>query len=232
MTEAQNRIIRLARKLFALAEKAGSAEEAHSAAMKARTLLSEHSLTMSDVEISNVEESLECREESHTLTTSHAPSWVKILFGGVRRGFGCDGFFSRTYNTETQTARSTTVFVGVEPDVSLALFTFTYLYRIGKRAPGMYKKKEKQKTQWRMGFAVAINKRLQRYEQTSQEKALVPIKEGLVKQYMAIIHPGLVPMLPPKFKRESAAFIAGYNHGRNVSLDTPVGASKNLLAIS
>lgn len=236
MNQAQDRIIRIARKLFALAAKAGTQEEAHSAAMKARALLSEYSLSMSDVELAQLEAEMECREERRTLTTAYTPSWVKTLFSGVRRGFGCGGFFSFEHCKNYQT-RSAVVFVGVEPDVSLAAFTFDYLYRVGKRCPGMAKKKEKQKNQWRMGFAVALANRLmeyQRQEQTAQENALVPVKDGLITSYVETRYPDLVPSRPiAKTRRVTKAFHAGFVHGSTIALNTPVGgAGKALLAIS
>lgn len=232
MNQTQDRIIRVARKLFALAAKAGTQEEAHRAAMKARELLSEYSLTMSDVDMAQAEAEMKCREERQTLTTTYTPSWVKNLFCAVRRGFGCDGFLSSTLTATTQ-ARSVIVFLGVEPDVSLASFTFEYLYRIGKRAPGMAGKKEKQKNQWRRGFAVALYSRLVQHEETPQEKALVPIKHTLIGQYKALRHPDLVPALPPaKIDRVTKAFQAGYAHGKAVPMHTPVaGAGGKPLAI-
>lgn len=236
MNQAQERIVRLAHKLFALAAKAGTQEEAHSAAMKARALLSEYSLSMSDVDLARAEAEMECREESRTLTTSYTPSWVKVLFSAVRRGFDCGGFYSYECAVSNRT-HSVMVFVGVEPDISLASFTFEYLYRIGKRCPRMEKRTEKQKNQWRMGFAVALSHRLVRYrrlELSAQENALVPVKEGMINNYIGSRYPELVPARPPaKQRRSTKAFQAGFVHGFGIPLNTPVsGTGKPLLAIS
>ncbi len=121
MNENQERIIRIVRKLFDLSSGAGTPEEAQSAAMKARRLLSEYSLSLSDVELQKAARELSCSERRQTLTTIYAPSWVKILFGGVRRGFGVEGFFAHVG------AKRAVTFVGVEPDLSLASYTFEYL---------------------------------------------------------------------------------------------------------
>jgi hypothetical protein len=234
MNQAQDRIIRIARKLFALAAKSGTYEEAHSAAMKARALLSEYHLSMTDVELASAEAEMECREERRTLTTPHIPSWVKVLFGGVRRGFGCDGFLSMDMpNWQT---RGAVVFIGVEPDLSLAAFTFDYLYRVGKRCPGMAKKKERAKNQWRMGFAMALSDRLKRHQSqalTAQENALVPVKESLIAGYMERVHPDLVAARPAaKPRRVTNAFRAGFVHGRTIALNTPIESGQKPLAIA
>ena len=223
MNAEQERVLRLVRKLFDLSNGAGTQEEAQSAAVKARQLLSEYSLTMSDVEIQAAAESLSGSEHEQPLTTKHAPSWVKILFGGVRTGFGVEGFFN------SADERKTVIFVGVEPDVSLASYTFGYLYRIGKSCPGMRKKKERQKNQWRMGFATALYWRLRAYqenEQSKQEMALVPIKGRISKSYIASKYPDLVKMAPVnKVRTTTKAYQAGYEEGRRVQFGKPVGSN-------
>jgi hypothetical protein len=192
--------------------------------MKARELLSEYSLTMSDVELQASKKSLLCRERRQSLATSHAPSWVKLLFGGVRTGFGVEGFFSRVND------RRCIVFVGVEPDVSLASYTFDFLYRVGKSCPGMHKKKERQKNQWRMGFATALAGRLRAYqsnEQSKQEKALVPVKSKITESYIESKYPDLVKMAPVKKVRPTKAYQAGLEEGRRVQWGKPVGSNDN-----
>lgn len=222
MNAEQERILRIVRKLFDLSNGAGTQEEAESAAIKARKLLSEYSLAMSDVELQAAAESLSCSEHRQPLTTRYAPSWVKLLFGGVRMGFGVEGFFS------SADERDAVIFVGVEPDVSLASYTFGYLYRIGKSCPGMRKKKERQKNQWRMGFATALCWRLRAYqdnEQSRQEKALVPVKDRISKDYIASRYPDLVKMAPVKKVRTTKAYQAGYEEGRRVQWGKPVGSN-------
>ncbi|MGE4539235.1 MAG: DUF2786 domain-containing protein [Desulfovibrio sp.] len=220
MNEKQERILRIVRKLFDLSNGAGTQEEAQSAAMKARALLSEYSLSMSDVELQAAVEELSCGERQQPLTTPHVPSWVKILFGGVRRGFGVEGIFTWLGEKRAVT------FVGVEPDLSLASYTFGFLYRVGKRAPGMQKKRERQKNQWRMGFAYALLSRFNEYqhhEQSGQEMALMPMKYDLARDYIADRYPDLVKSVPVKKVRPTKAYQAGYTEGRRVQWGQPVG---------
>ncbi len=220
MSEKQERILRVVRKLFDLANGAGTPEEAQSAAMKARRLLSEYSLSMSDVELQAAAEELACGERRQPLTTTYAPSWVKVLFGGVRMGFGVEGFFTWAGK------KSAVTFVGVEPDLSLAAYTFEYLYRVGKSCPGMQKKRERQRNQWRMGFVTALAYRFSEYqhqEQSRQEVALVPIKNRLAKSYIASKYPALVKMAPVNKVRTTKAYQAGFAEGQRVQWGTPVG---------
>lgn len=225
MNAEQERILRIVRKLFDLSNGAGTQEEAESAAIKARKLLSEYSLAMSDVELQAAADSLPCSEHRQPLATKHAPSWVKLLFGGVRMGFGVEGFFSSAGD------RNSVVLVGVEPDVSLASYTFGYLYRVGKSCPGMNKNKERQKNQWRMGFATALVWRFRIYqdnEQTNQEKALVPVKNKIAKGYIESRYPDLVKMAPVKTVRTTKAYRAGFEEGQRVRWGKPVGGTGNV----
>jgi hypothetical protein len=220
MNEKQERILRIVRKLFDLSNGAGTQEEAQSAAMKARSLLSEYSLSMSDVELQAAAEELSCDERTQPLTTTYAPSWVKILFAGVCRGFGVEGFFAGIGE------KSAVTFVGVEPDLSLASYTFLFLYRIGKRAAGMQKKRERQKNQWRAGFANALFFRFLNYqlhEQSKQETALVPVKNEIIRSYISSNHPNLVEMAPAAKSRHTKAYAAGFAEGRRVQWGQPVG---------
>jgi hypothetical protein len=222
MTDAQERIIRIARKLFALAAKAGTQEEAESAAMKARALLSEYSLQISEVELRQIETDMHCLEKEQRLTTTYVPSWVKTLFQGILQGFVVKGFFT----ADRYSSKMTVTFAGVEPDVSLASFTFDYLYRVGKACRGLKTKKEKQRNQWRMGFATALLHRFfryQRHEQVHQERTLAPVKMNLVEQHMAVAYPDLKLMRPPGKVRETKAFCSGFEVGTSVKWGTPVG---------
>lgn len=219
MNEKQERILRIVRKLFDLSNGAGTQEEAQSAAMKARALLSEYSLSMPDVEWQAMADELSCEERTQPLTTPHVPSWVKILFRGVCRGFGVEGFHGWAGEKRAAT------FVGVDPDVSLASYTFGFLYRVGKRAPGMQKKRERQRNQWRMGFAYALYSRLNEYqhhEQSRQEMALMPVKHDLARDYIASKYPNLVAGTPIKKVRPTKAYQAGYAEGLRVQWGQPV----------
>lgn len=190
--------------------------------MKARALLSEYSIQISEVGLQQIKTDMQCQEKEQKLTTTYVPSWVKTLFQGIVQGFVVKGFFT----DDRYSSKMAVIFAGVEPDVSLASFTFEYLYRVGKTCRGLKTKKEKQRNQWRMGFATALLHRFyryQRYEQVQQETTLAPVKMDLIEQYMAVAHPDLKSMRPPEKVRKTKAYCSGFEVGTSVKWGTPVG---------
>jgi len=188
--ETNNPIIEKIKKLLALANSSNE-HEAALAASHAQRLLSEHNLAMADIE-STVKP--DKADKVDTTVSKTLPKWLRHLSAGVSTAFDCRAVHYPSSGKMT--------FIGVGADVQIAAYTFTYLERTVRRLCGCYMKnhvrpdlanrhRELVRQSYYLGAVSTITTRLkvQKIQTPITSGALVPVKEGLIKQAMNEIGP-------------------------------------------
>lgn len=178
-------IIEKIRKLLALSNSCNE-HEAALAASHVQRLLSEHNLGMADIETSQKPEKADRMDTSVARTL---PKWVRHLCSGVCNAFDCQAIHNP--------ATATLTFIGVGADLQAAVYTFGYLEKTVRRLCAAYMKhqggsgmtgrnRELTRHSYYLGAVSTINLRLtaQKKETPVTPGALIPIKEGLIKQAM------------------------------------------------
>jgi hypothetical protein len=214
----RERIIERVRKLFTLASQQDSEEEAKAAAMKAREILEKYDLTLSEVEIEKAGPSL-CAEHRIYHKGKKVPLWAKYLVSSVDLGFGVKSFINLS--------PAGYIFVGVEPDVTIARQTFEYLYNyILQHKLNEYSTKDRN--QWRLGFSIAIYRRFEEKKiqesKASQIKGIVLAKQNIMDDYIS----GKYRIQEVKDRtsckiQATDAFMRGYHVGTKVPINRPIG---------
>ncbi len=211
-------IIDKIRKLLALANSSNE-HEAALAAGHAQRLLSEHNLAMADIEAAHRPDKADRVE---TVVSKTLPKWMRHLSAGVSSSFDCQAIHNPA------TGRMT--FIGVGADVQVAAYTFTYLDRTIRKLCGTYMKqqagstitnrhRELMRQSYYLGAVSTINNRLKaQKEQTPVTTgALVPVKEGLIRQAMNEIGPMRV-MHSRRSYISSEAYSRGQTDGGQVGI--------------
>jgi hypothetical protein len=178
-------IIEKIKKLLALANSSNE-HEAALAAGHAQRLLSEHNLAMADINASHRPDKADTVE---TAVSKTLPKWLRQLSAGVSTAFDCQ--------TVHHPATGKMTFIGVGADVQIAAYTFTYLDRIVRKICGTYMKqhvgntianrhRELMRQSYYLGAVSTITARLreQKIQSPVTTGALVPVKEGLIRQAM------------------------------------------------
>lgn len=215
MNQDQERVIRIVKKLYALAN-GSDGEESQAAAEKAQKLCAEYNLTVSAEDLSGADAGDLCREHSFATAEYRQHRWMAVLCGAINDAFSCDAVVSRS-----GAGRVSYTLIGVEPDVSVALHTFIFLYRIVKSGKWG---NAKQTNAWRIGFVTEVHNRLQRRKRETLAQgsagALVLVKEAAIASYMTAQFPNLgKPRRYRQMSVDAQAFGAGVRAGREVALN-------------
>ena len=178
-------IIEKIKKLLALANSSNE-HEAALAAGHAQRLLSEHNLAMADIEAAHRPDKA---DKVETAVSKSLPKWLRHLSAGISTAFDCQAIHHPATGKMT--------FIGVGADVQIAAYTFTYLDRTIRKLCGTYMKlhvgstianrhRELMRQSYYLGAVSTITARLrEQKEQTPVTTgALVPVKEGLIRQAM------------------------------------------------
>ena len=178
-------IIEKIKKLLALANSSNE-HEAALAAGHAQRLLSEHNLAMADIEAAHKPDKA---DKVETAVSKTLPKWVRYLSAGVSTAFDCQAIHHPATGKMT--------FIGVGADVQVAAYTFTYLERIVRKLCANYMKqhvssalanrhRELMRQSYYLGAVSTINASLkeQKVQTPATTGALVPVKEGLIRQAM------------------------------------------------
>ena len=213
-----NPIIEKIRKLLALSNSCNE-HEAALAASHVQRLLSEHNLAMADIETTQKPDKA---DRVQTTVARTMPKWVRHLSAGVSSAFDCQAIHHPATGTMT--------FIGVGADVQIAVYTFTYLDKTIRRLCVAYMKqqtavatagrhRELVRHSYYLGAVSTINQRLtmQKKETPVTPGALVPIKEGLIKQAMNEIG-NLRTVHSRKSYINSGAYLQGQADGRRVGI--------------
>ena len=211
-------IIEKIKKLLALANSSNE-HEAALAAGHAQRLLSEHNLAMADIEAAHRPDKADTVE---TAVSKSLPKWMRHLSAGVSTAFDCQAVHHPVTGKMT--------FIGVGADVQIAAYTFTYLARTARKLCGTYMKqhaggsianryRELMRQSYYLGAVSTITARLreQKMQTPITSGALVPVKEGLIKQAMSEI--GTVRTMHSRRSYiNSDAYARGQTDGRQVGL--------------
>lgn len=177
------KIIQKIQKLYRLAEKAGSEEEAENAMLRAREILGKYNLNISDVQ-NFVEE--DCEQTIFVIKKNYIPAHCVILTHAMSILFQCQ--YLRHQNYGLPRNRQVIIFVGVGADAILAHQTFEFLLKFASRKARERKIEQYARNDYFYGFAHAILKRVlemkKKITEIPQENALVPVKDAAIKQYI------------------------------------------------
>lgn len=181
-------IIEKIKKLLALADSSNE-HEAALAAGHAQRLLSEHNLAMADIEAARKPDKA---DKIDTAVSKSLPKWLRHLSGGVSNAFDCQAIHNPAAGRLT--------FIGVGADVQIAAYTFAYLERTLRKLCSAYIKgnadsttatrhRELMRQSYYLGAVSTITARLreQKTRTPVTSGALVPVKEGLIRQTMSEI---------------------------------------------
>lgn len=222
-----NPIIEKIKKLLALSNSCNE-HEAALAASHVQRLLSEHNLAMADIETSDKPEKADKIETSVAKTL---PKWVRHLCAGVSRAFDCQAIHHPATGTMT--------FIGVGADVQIAVYTFEYLEKTLRRLCAAYLKhqvsasvanrqRELMRHSYYLGAVSTINQRLtsQKQETPVNPGALVPLKEGLIKQAISEIT-NIRTVRSRKSYINTGAYTQGQVDGSQVGIRHGITAAKS-----
>lgn len=183
-----NPVIEKIRKLLALSNSCNE-HEAALAASHAQRLLSEHNLAMADI---ITKQKPEKADKIETAAAKTLPKWLRHLTAAVSNAFDCQVVHHPVNGKLT--------FIGVGADVQIAAYTFSYLDRSVRKLCADYMKqhatsavigrhRELMRQSYYLGAVSTINRMLeaQKKETPVTPGALVPVKEGLIKQAMSEI---------------------------------------------
>jgi len=184
----QSPVIEKIKKLLALAHSSNE-HEAALAAGHAQRLLAEHNLAMADIVAVHRPDKADTIE---TTVSKSLPKWLRHLSAGVSSAFDCQAVHHPATGKMT--------FIGVGADVQVAVYTFTYLDRTVRILCSTYMKqyatgavanrhRELMRHSYFLGAITTITARLreQKIKTPVTTGALVPVKEGLIKQALSEI---------------------------------------------
>lgn len=224
MEKDKKEIIEKIKKLLALS-KSNNEHEAALAAAHAQRLLSEHNLSMTDVEAKKEADSAEKVETDSAKTL---PKWVWELLGSVQRAFDCQ---------VVHKGSGKIVFIGVGADAQVASYTFAYLDKTIRRLCREYMKSLGVRRELMSASDVAIVRNsyylgvvhtvrrtlLEQKEKTPVTPgALVPVKKALIEKAMN-------EMGEVKERRSRKGFVdpdayqQGQRDGQNIAIHRGIG---------
>mgnify|MGYP001809597840 CR=1 FL=1 len=211
MTRA--RIIERVRKLLALSNSSNE-HEAALAAAHAQRLLSEHNLAMSELEVQE-----EGAGEVELQVAKVVPKWLSSLFATVANAFDC--FPIVTGNQTCSRLR----FIGVGEDPGVAACTLQFLMKELRRLASVYLRtldtqggklpateRERVRTSYLLGGVHGVRQAMtaQKAQTPTTSRALVPVKDALIRQYKEE-HIG---PLRTRRSRSSTVVSAAFHQGR------------------
>lgn len=222
------KILAKVKKLFELANNAGSDFEAESAALKARELLKKYDLDYNDI-ISLKDET--CHENKTVLKTNYMPIYIRYLGAAIPLLYTCRYFWGNEISLTNKSNSKYITFVGIEPDLSLAVFTFHFLNNYALRKAKDHKFKGKQKNDYLKGFSLSIYARFKKialHKQENEEKGqeLCIIKDDIISRYISREHVGIVVAKKSPKQVWSEELARGAIDGRNVEIDTALEEAK------
>lgn len=211
-------VIEKIKKLLALSNSCNE-HEAALAAAHAQRLLAEHNLAMEDIETARKPDKADMVE---TTTAKTMPKWLRHLTAGVSKAFDCQAIH--------HPANGKLTFIGVGADVQIAAYTYNYLDRSVRKLCGSYMKqhdtasitgrhRELMRQSYYLGAVSTISRMLDAQKKTTPitPGALVPVKEGLIKQAMSEIG-NIRTMHSRRSYINSGAYEQGQTDGRQIGI--------------
>jgi uncharacterized protein DUF2786 len=225
--DKKTQVIDKIRKLLALSNSSNE-HEAALAASHAQRLLSEHNLAMADIEPDNKPHSA---DKVETTVSKTLPKWVRHLSAGVCTAFDCQAIHNPVAGKMT--------FIGVGADVQIAAYTFAYLDKTVRKLCANYMKfhvndnvanrqRELMRQSYYLGAVSTISSRLreQKVQTPITPRALVPIKEGLIKRAMSDLGPTRTVRSRRSYVN-SNAYTKGQEDGQQVGIRKGITGSSS-----
>lgn len=225
-------VIEKIKKLLALANSSNE-HEAALAAGHAQRLLSEHNLAMADIDASRQPDKA---DKVETAVSKNLPKWLRHLSAGVSGAFDCQAVHHPAFGRLT--------FIGVGADVQIAAYTFTYLERTVRKLCSTYirqhvcstaatRHRELMRQSYYLGAVSTITARLreQKVQTPVTTGALVPVKEGLIRQAMNEIG-NLRTLHSRRSYINSDAYSRGQTDGRQVGIHHGISGASSPNIIS
>jgi hypothetical protein len=229
---AKEKIVEKVKKLLALSESSNK-HEAELAAQKAKQLLMQHGMSMSDIEI----KSEKIIEDVFTInyadkafsnqTRKRFPIWILELMGMIKLYFFVEVVIHNKYMI---------IFIGAEKDLEIAKHVFFFLLqKIELSATEYIKKEEKNKSvsqkriirnSYCRGFVHGVVEKLEEENlkkyKTKTGTDLVVVKNQHVKEYLNKKYPNLVKTIKKVTSHEHNSYLIGKEKGKNTDLYKPV----------
>lgn len=209
----RERIIEKVRKLLALSNSSNE-HEAALAAAHAQRLLAEHNLCMSELDVKE-----EGAGEVELEVARTVPKWLSSLFATVANGFDC-------FPVVTTTATASRLrFIGVGEDPLVASCTLQFLMQELRRLASAYLRateasggrlsstgRQRVRNSYLLGGVQGVRQALnaQKAQTPTTSKALVPVKDALIKQYRE----EQLGELRMQRNRRSTVITAAFHQGR------------------
>jgi len=220
----KDRAIDKVRKLLALAASANE-HEAALAASHAHRLLAEHNLSMTDLEIKEVGAS----EDTLDLGTKAADKWSRLLCTIVSDAFDCKIIIRSVGGNSARIA-----FIGCGEDPTVALYTSEYLIAALKRLARNFvqsldlaQKKAANRKSYLLGAVRGIQHQLReaKIQAPVTSTALVPVKDHLIKAFLADKYSKARPSRQRRSSVLAEAYEKGKFDGKNLQIHKGVGSA-------
>lgn len=229
--EALEEVMRKAKKLMAFTPETATEAEVANATAILHKMLAKYQLSIADINAGTLGEDL----EKNTIKFSNDSIAKKTLLFNLARGFSCNGWLQKVHEPgifggiDTYEAFN---IIGTTSDIEMVKHLYlSILPQLEKMAETAWEYPHKRgfktfRDSFIYGAALTIKDRLKATAPTSDEKGLVVVKDGLVKQWMKKNAP---PLNRTSFSVDHGGLNAGKNAGHKVGLHAGVNgtASKN-----
>lgn len=221
MAKSKEEIMELCRKLFNLGDttRGATIHEAEAAMDRAKKLMAEYNLSMSDIEVEDLKADVGAAGgEQDAIVKKGFKAWEVFLLHAMMDLFNVGSYTHRgNYGKTHKTAR----FYGSIIDVALAVETYKVLHKTAQLS-AKYLKSTAERNSWRLGFAKALKERAAREAELDAAQqikcnALMVVKQQIVTAMEAKMH--LRPGKPMRHQRvHGDAYDAGYSKGKQTSM--------------
>lgn len=238
--EKIDKILDKVRKLFALAGNNPNEHEAASATERARAILTDYNLSISDIEIREIV------EKEITFETLKLESYKSYIATIVADTFDCPVYLIRTKDWFNKTGKVKVVFVGNVTDVEVAFYVYSYLittiqYLLDKKVRNNNSGQHGStvKTDYALGISSVLKQRLmdfygkQKEVQANQKndygmtgKEIMVIKQDAIQKYMDAQDLNLKTTHNKSTVKNAEAYYQGQQDGSKISLTHGINGSK------
>ena len=238
MDAKHEEVIRKVQKLFRLAEKAGTDNEAQAAVMRAREIMAQYNISLSEAQDFTDDD---CHEEDIIIKADYLPRHYLMLIIAMTKLYGVHPLLYKKLvprKAGTLLRRQVISFIGVGADAIVARQTCEFLMEYAKRRTREMRLSGVRKNDFLYGFALSISHRAEAAQEKAakvpQENALVPVKKGAIDGYITRKY----SKIKEHKGRHEHSFTAdtrrGYEAGKEAPLDRPVegGATGSQIALN
>lgn len=225
MNAKHEEIIRKVQKLFRLAEKAGTDAEAQAAVMRAREIMAQYNISLSEAQNFTDDD---CHEEEIIIKANYLPRHYLMLIIAMKNLYGVESLVGKKFviTKGKFLCRKTISFIGVGADAIVACQTCDFLMEYAKRRAREMHLTGVRKNDFLYGFALSIAHRAEDAQEKAaevpQENALVPVKKGAIGGYIARKYSKIGEHKGRHEHSFTADTRCGYEAGKVAPLDRPV----------